>query len=120
MGEIPLNQSSVQQLAPEVSRRPLCVDLDGTLVKSDTLMDSLLLLVRSRPLAALQLPFWVLRGKAAFKAEVGARVSLDVRHLPYNRSVVEYLEIERGEGRKLYLATGADQQLAARIADHLG
>jgi len=120
MGEIPLNQSSVQQVAPEVSRRPLCVDLDGTLVKSDTLMDSLLLLVRSRPLAALQLPFWVLRGKAAFKAEVGARVSLDVRHLPYNRSVIEYLEIERGEGRKLYLATGADQQLAARIADHLG
>ena len=121
MGEIPLSQSSVEQLAPEVSRRPLCVDLDGTLVKSDTLMDSLLLLVRSRPLAALQVPFWVLRGKAAFKAEVGAsRSPLDVRHLPYNRSVIEYLEVERGEGRKLYLATGADEQLATRIADHLG
>jgi 4-hydroxybenzoate polyprenyltransferase len=119
MGEISLNQPSLQQLAPDVVRRPLCVDLDGTLVKSDTLLDSLLLLVRSRPLAALQLPFWVLRGKAAFKAEVGARVSLDVRHLPYNRSVIEYLEIERGEGRKVYLATGADQQLARRIADHL-
>jgi 4-hydroxybenzoate polyprenyltransferase len=119
MGEISLNQPSLQQLVPDVARRPLCVDLDGTLVKSDTLLDSLLLLVRSRPLAALQLPFWVLRGKAAFKAEVGARVSLDVRHLPYNRSVIEYLEIERGEGRKVYLATGADRQLATRIADHL-
>ncbi|MGC2298930.1 MAG: UbiA family prenyltransferase [Acidobacteriaceae bacterium] len=114
-----MNQPSLQQLAPDVARRPLCVDLDGTLVKSDTLLDSLLLLVRSRPLAALRIPFWVLRGKAAFKAEVGARVSLDVRHLPYNRSVIEYLEIERGEGRKVYLATGADQQLATRIADHL-
>ena len=120
MGEISLSQPSLQQLAPEVSRRPLCVDLDGTLVKSDTLMDSLLLLVRSRPLAALQLPFWLLRGKAAVKAEVGARVSLDVRHLPYNRSVLEYLEIERGEGRKLYLVTGADQQVAERVAAHLG
>ncbi len=119
MGEISLNRPSLPQLAPEVSRRPLCVDLDGTLVKSDTLMDSLLLLVRSRPLAALRFPLWLLRGKAAVKAEVGARVSLDVRHLPYNRSVVEYLEIERGEGRKVYLATGADQQLATRIADHL-
>ena len=120
MGENSLNQSSVEQLAPEVSRRPLCVDLDGTLVKSDTLIDSLLLLLRSQPLAALQLPVWLLRGKAAVKAEVGARVSLDVVHLPYNRSVIEYLEVERAEGRRLYLATGADQQLAARIAEHLG
>lgn len=120
MGETSLNQPSLEPLAPEVSRRPLCVDLDGTLVKSDTLMDSLLLLLRSRPLDALRFPLWLLRGKAAVKAEVGARVALDVRHLPYNRSVVEYLEVERGEGRKLYLATGADQILAKRIADHLG
>ncbi|HEX4309323.1 MAG TPA: UbiA family prenyltransferase [Acidobacteriaceae bacterium] len=120
MGEISLSQSSVGQVTPSASRRPLCVDLDGTLVKSDTLMDSLLVLVRSRPLDALLVPFWLLRGKAAVKAEVGARVSLDVRHLPYNRSVIEYLETERGEGRRLYLATGADQELASRIADHLG
>jgi 4-hydroxybenzoate polyprenyltransferase len=115
-----LSQSSVEQVAPAVSRRPLCVDLDGTLVKSDTLMDSLLVLLRNRPLDALWFPLWLLRGKAAVKAEVGTRVSLDVCHLPYNRSVVEYLETERGEGRKLWLATGADQQLAARIAEHLG
>jgi 4-hydroxybenzoate polyprenyltransferase len=120
MGEISLSQSSIEQLTPTVSRRPLCVDLDGTLVKSDTLMDSLLLLVRSRPLDALQFPLWLLRGKAAVKAEVGSRVSLDVRHLPYNRVLIEYLEVERGEGRKLYLATGADQQLAERVAAHLG
>jgi 4-hydroxybenzoate polyprenyltransferase/phosphoserine phosphatase len=120
MGEISLRQSSIEQLTPTVPRRPLCVDLDGTLVKSDTLMDSLLLLVRSRPLDALQFPLWLLRGKAAVKAEVGSRVSLDVRHLPYNRVLIEYLEVERGEGRKLYLATGADQQLAERVAAHLG
>jgi len=120
MEETSLNQPSVEPLAPEVSRRPLCVDLDGTLVKSDTLMDSLLVLLRSRPLDALQVPLWLMRGKAAVKAEVGARVTLDVQHLPWNRSVVEYLEAERGEGRRLYLATGADQMLAKRIADHLG
>lgn len=110
---------SLKELTPEAIRRPLCVDLDGTLVKSDTLMDSLLLLVRTRPQAALMLPLWLLRGKAALKAEVTSRVSLDVRHLPYNRSLVEFLEAERGEGRKVYLATGADRQLAERIADHL-
>jgi 4-hydroxybenzoate polyprenyltransferase/phosphoserine phosphatase len=77
-------------------------------------------LARSQPLAALQVPLWMTRGRAAVKAQVGQRVQLDVRHLPYNRTVVEYLESERGEGRRLYLATGADRSLAERVAEHLG
>lgn len=120
MGETSLSQASLQPLTREVSRRPLCVDLDGTLVKSDTFLDSLLLLARSHPLAALRVPFWILRGKAVVKAEVARRVSLDVRHLPYNRALIEYLEVERGEGRRLWLVTGADEQLARPIADYLG
>lgn len=115
-----MSQASVQDLAAEKARRPLCVDLDGTLVKSDTLVDSLLLLLRSQPLAALQVPLWLLRGKAALKAEVSARVALDEQHLPYNRALLEYLTAQRAEGRQLYLATGADERLARRIADHVG
>lgn len=99
---------------------PLCVDLDGTLVKSDTLIDSLLVLLRSTPLKALQLPAQVLKGKAAFKAFVTHCVSLDVAHLPYNRELLHYLQAERAKGRDIYLATGADIRLAQRVADHLG
>jgi 4-hydroxybenzoate polyprenyltransferase len=99
--------------------RPLCVDLDGTLVKSDTLVDSLLLLVRTRPVDAFKAPLWLLRGKANLKREVTTRVHLNVEHLPYNRPLLEYLMAQRGEGRKLYLATGADAGLAGRIAQHL-
>jgi 4-hydroxybenzoate polyprenyltransferase len=106
--------------APLALERPLCVDLDGTLVKSDTLVDSLLLLLRTRPLEALRTPLWALRGKAHLKREVTGRVSLNVEHLPYNRPLLEYLMAQRGEGRKLYLATGADSALAERIAHHLG
>jgi 4-hydroxybenzoate polyprenyltransferase len=105
--------------APPAMERPLCVDLDGTLVKSDTLVDSLLLLVRTRPLDALKTPLWALRGKANLKREVTARVTLNVEHLPYNRPLLEYLMAQRGDGRKLYLATGADSALAERIARHL-
>jgi hypothetical protein len=100
--------------------RPLCVDLDGTLVKSDTLVDSLLLMVRTHPLDALKTPFWVLRGKAAFKERVTSAVSLDVANLPYNRPLLAYLEEQCAEGRKLYLATGADDRIASRVAAHLG
>lgn len=101
------------------TERPLCVDLDGTLVKSDTLVDSLLLLARTRPLEALRVPLWLLGGKANLKRQVTARVTLNVERLPYNRPLLEYLMAQRGEGRKLYLATGADSGLADRIARHL-
>jgi 4-hydroxybenzoate polyprenyltransferase len=99
---------------------PLCVDQDGTLVKSDTLLDSLLVLLRSRPLKALVLPAKVLKGKAAFKAYVTDSVALDVAHLPYNRQVLHYLQTEAARGREIYLTTGADVRLARRVADHLG
>jgi 4-hydroxybenzoate polyprenyltransferase len=100
--------------------RPLCVDLDGTLVKSDTLVDSLLLLARTHPGLALQTPFWAMKGKAALKAKVTSIVSLDVAHLPYNRHLLTYLQEQHSDGRKLYLATGADGRVASRVADHLG
>lgn len=103
-----------------VRPRPLCVDLDGTLVKTDTLYDALLVMVRTHSRALLRIPGWVASGKAALKREVTERVSLDVAHLPYNRPLLAYLEQQRGLGRELYLATGADRALAERVAAHLG
>jgi 4-hydroxybenzoate polyprenyltransferase len=100
--------------------RPLCVDLDGTLVKSDTLVDSLLALLRNRPALVFQLPGRVLHGKAAFKAFVAESISLDVAHLPYNQTLLKFLQREHASGRDLYLATGADVRLARRVADHQG
>jgi 4-hydroxybenzoate polyprenyltransferase len=100
--------------------RPLCVDLDGTLVKSDTLVDSLLVLARTYPAWLFALPLRLLHGKAAFKQFITSHVSLDVAHLPYNRTLLQFLEEERGRGRALYLVTGADVRLAERVAAHLG
>jgi 4-hydroxybenzoate polyprenyltransferase len=96
------------------------VDLDGTLVKSDTLVDSLLVLVRTHPRSVVKTFRWVMDGKAALKAQVGRIVSLDVAHLPYNRPLLAFLEQERAQGRRIYLATGADTKLAGKIAAHLG
>jgi 4-hydroxybenzoate polyprenyltransferase len=100
--------------------RPLCVDLDGTLVKSDTLVDSLLALLRTDPELMFKLPGRLIHGKAAFKAFVAESVSLDAAHLPYNGAVLDYLRHEHARGREIYLATGADVRLARRVANHLG
>jgi 4-hydroxybenzoate polyprenyltransferase/phosphoserine phosphatase len=107
--------------APDTAALPvLCVDLDGTLVKSDTLVDSTLVLARHHPAELLNLPRWLVQGKAALKQHITAAVQLDVAHLPYNRELLQYLEQQHSTGRPLYLATAAYDVLAQRIADHLG
>ena len=99
---------------------PLCVDLDGTLVRSDTLVDSVLALARRHPRELLRIPGWIAAGKARFKQHVTSAVELDVEHLPYNEPLLEYLRAEYLAGRSIYLATAADRRLAQRVADHLG
>jgi 4-hydroxybenzoate polyprenyltransferase len=111
---------AINPATPVAVDPPLCVDLDGTLVKSDTLIDSLLMLARSHPAAFFRTPLWAFKGRAFLKGQVGSLIALDVAHLPYNRTLLDYLHNEDASGRKLYLATGADALLARRIAAHLG
>jgi len=115
-----LTQTTLHRSQASAVDVPLCVDLDGTLVKSDTLVDSLLALARSHPALLFKLPGRVLRGKAAFKAFVTESVSLDVVNLPYNKPLLKYLHHERAKGRAIFLTTGADVRLANRVAAHLG
>ncbi|MFZ5585280.1 MAG: UbiA family prenyltransferase [Thermodesulfobacteriota bacterium] len=103
-----------------MAAKPICVDLDGTLVRTDTLMEGLLALLRLRPLHLLLLPWWLLRGRAHLKAQVAARAGLDCACLPYDEAVLDYLRARRAEGRELVLATGSDRANAEAVANHLG
>jgi 4-hydroxybenzoate polyprenyltransferase len=118
-----MNPPSSHVAAPglaEPGSEPLCVDLDGTLVKSDTLLDSVLVLARQNPRELLRLPGWVMGGKASFKRKISSAASLDVAHLPYNQELLAYLQEEHARGREIFLATGADAAVAERVAAHLG
>ncbi len=99
---------------------PLCVDLDGTLVKSDTLLDAMCLFARRQPLQIWRAPLWLLRGRAHLKFEVALRAPLDPARLPYNVELLRYLQEQRRAGRRLFLATGADGGLAQRVVAYLG
>ncbi|KAA8920818.1 hypothetical protein NB709_003307 [Xanthomonas sacchari] len=101
-----------------LEKRALCVDLDGTLLRSDVLYESLLSLLARNPLYALLVPFWLLRGKAAVKRELASRVSLAPETLPYDERVIEILRTTQQRPR--VLCTASDRLLVAPIADHLG
>lgn len=96
----------------------ICVDLDGTLVRTDTLVEGVLTLLRD-PSNWARLPAWVLRGRAAFKRQVMVRAPLDATLLPYEHSLIDYLEAQRARGRHLVLTTAADRDVADRINAHL-
>jgi 4-hydroxybenzoate polyprenyltransferase len=99
---------------------PLCVDLDGTLIHSDLLLESFLLLIKRNPLYLLLVPLWLLGGKARLKSEIAARVTLNGAALPYAAPFVDWLRAQKQQGRALWLVTASDSRLAKAVADHLG
>ena len=107
--------STERAVAPPV----LAVDLDGTLLKTDLLLESLLVLLHEKPQYIFVLSIWLLRGKAYLKRQIARRVSLDLSVLPYRNEFLHFLGRERAEGRSLVLATADDELLARQVADHL-
>lgn len=99
---------------------PLYVDLDGTLTPTDTLYESVLLLVRRHPLNLLRLFAWVLLGKAVFKQKLADAVRPDPARLPYHGRFLKFLQDERARGRTLVLASAADARIVRGVARHLG
>jgi hypothetical protein len=100
-------------------RPPLAVDLDGTLVRCDTLFESIRSLLRQAPrklvAAALRLP----AGRASVKRAVARAFQLDAPSLPYNEPLLAYIRAEHVSGRRVGLFTAADQSIADAVAAHV-
>jgi 4-hydroxybenzoate polyprenyltransferase len=102
---------------PTTGQLPLCVDLDGTLINTDTLPEcAIRALGRPRAIFARPFPFG---SRAAIKDRLTAVVDLDVRTLPYNEPLLAWLREEHSRGRELVLVTATHTRLATRVAQHL-
>jgi 4-hydroxybenzoate polyprenyltransferase len=97
----------------------LYVDLDGTLIASDMLWESVCCLAAQEPIALFRLPGWLLSGRAVLKRELAKRVRPDATVLPYRPEVLDYIRSARDNGRRVVLATASDALCAREIADHL-
>lgn len=99
---------------------PLCVDLDGTLLKIDSLQEAAFAAIMTDALVLGQIPLWLARGKATLKQECAKRWAFDPAHLPYNEKLLDYLRETRARGRRIVLVTAADRGIAEPIAKHIG
>ncbi|HYN41508.1 MAG TPA: UbiA family prenyltransferase [Thermoanaerobaculia bacterium] len=100
---------------------PLVVDLDGTLVLTDLLHESAVLAVTRAPGAALRALPALLRGdRASLKRQLAEAGPVDAGFLPLREELVALLGGEKAKGRRLVLATAADELLARPIATRVG
>ncbi len=96
---------------------PLVVDVDGTLIKSDLLVESAFKLVKQSPWSIVWMLRWLLfGGKARLKSRIAERVELDIAHLPFRHEIVTLCREARQQGRRVLLATGAAKKYALQIA----
>lgn len=97
----------------------LCVDLDGTLIRSDLTFETLLAALKRAPWVLFMLPWWLVKGRSHLKHELALLAQPDVSVLPYNPDVIELVRRAREAGRETVLVTGSHESLADRIAQHL-
>ena len=71
----------------------LCIDLDGTLVKLDTLHQAICLLVRRNQSPCF--PSSMDPTRQIFKKRSRKAHRLHVEHLPYNTALLDYLRVKK-------------------------
>lgn len=106
--------------APRENQVPLCVDLDGTLIKTDLLWESLARLLRRNPFWLVPVLFWWTRGRAFLKQRLARRVTIDPASLPYKQPFLAFLREQKNAGRKLILATASDRDMVMPVANYIG
>lgn len=98
---------------------PLCVDLDGTLIRGDTLYVSIRMLLVRRPWVLPLAAVALFRGRAPMKALIARHVVPDPKRLHWRQEVVNFTKMEKSFGRKVYLATAAHRKVAEAVAEYL-
>lgn len=115
-------ETPAQDPQPLVGMHPpvLCVDVDGTLLKTDLLFESLRTAIKGRLSLAALLPFWLLRGRAYLKRKLAQTATLQNSEIPFNPDLVAWLTKENENGRRIVLCSASDEALVSQVAARLG
>lgn len=105
---------------PDTDVRVLVVDLDGTLLRSDLLLESFWSAIGNNWLVIFSVFAALRRGRGTLKECLAKAASIDAATLPYDDQVLAYVEKWRQTGHGVVLVTGSHQIFADQIASHLG
>ena len=100
------------------SSKVIVVDLDGTLTLTDTLHESVIALIRTKPFMLFLIPIWLAKGVAYLKFKVAENTVLDVTTLPYNVPFIDWLKEQKASGKEIVLCTAANELIAHNVFKH--
>ena len=104
----------------EEAATPLIVDVDGTLIGGDLLIEGIARLIVSSPPSLLWLPVWFARGQAVLKRKVAERASLPAATLVLNPAVLDRIAAAKAAGREVWLASASDRLVVTPLAEEVG
>ncbi len=102
------------------SDRPLVIDVDGTLIRSDLFVETFFARLSRAPASLLEIVVGLLKGKAALKHRLAQVTDFDPALLPYDEDILALARQASQAGRKIYLASASNERLVEAIARHLG
>jgi len=103
----------------DTGNKVIVVDLDGTLINSDLLHESMSKFLLKNPFSIIYIFFWILRGRAYLKNRIAEIIDIDISVLPYNQLTIDWIRQKKNSGHKVILATGSNEKYAQQISDHL-
>ena len=90
----------------------ICIDLDKTFLKTDSLYEIFFILVKKNFFKAVFSFFYLLKGRAHFKKFISRSISPDT--FPVREEILRF--IKENNAGNIYLVTGADQSVADKIS----
>lgn len=100
--------------------KPLVLDVDGTLLRTDLLFEGFWAGLGRNPFATLRLGLRHFTQPARLKAELAALVALRTDLMPVNPAVAELAQEAQAEGREVVLASASDLRLVRQLAAEQG
>jgi hypothetical protein len=98
----------------------LVVELDGTLIRSNTSVELIFGFLGQFPFKAFKLPLWLCTGRALLKRRLGEAVDIDAANLPYDETVLSYIRESQAQGRPVYLVSSSDERVVRSVVGYLG
>jgi 4-hydroxybenzoate polyprenyltransferase/phosphoserine phosphatase len=92
----------------------LALDLDGTLLGTDSLWEMFFKALSEGRTAPL---LWLLQGRLAFKRRLAETTDLDFDRLPWNGMVIELAKEHQARGGEVWLATAANGAMARKVVE---
>ena len=103
---------------------PLVVDVDGSLISGDLLIEGAARLLTASPLNLFALPLWsvaaIARGRAAIKRKIAQAAPLPPETLALNPVVTREIAAAKTAGREVWLASAADELVVAPLVETVG